>query len=250
MNLCRNVALLAALLLAAAFANAAAKGVIRIKILDAKTQTVSNGDNGAPRNCDLSNYDAYCHGSTEGATVNVLLVQEGNGAPYAVRCAEDSKWAKSRCIALTKGETFDATKDKHGLTVFYVDEGGKTRKQLYTYVTRDEKGNPVAPPDPRETEASTAPVENAEPASPAAPAAAAVSTADTPAVKCSFSSTPSGADITLDGQFVGSTPSTVNVSTGKHNVVFTMPGFSQWKRQLSVSAGSELTVNAVLQKSQ
>jgi len=232
MNLCRIAALLAALLLAATFANAAAKGIVRIKVLDAKTETLATGDNGVPRNCDLSNYDAYCHGSTEGAIVNVLLVQEGNGPTYTVRCASDTKWAKSRCIALTKGETFDATKEKRGITVFYVDEQGKTRKQLYTYVTKDEKGNPVGPPDPRETQASPAPVENAEHVSAAAPVA------NSPAVKCSFSSTPPGADITLD------------VSTGKHNVLFTMPGFSQWKRQLAVSAGSELTVNAVLQKSQ
>jgi hypothetical protein len=258
MNQCRTAALLAALLLAATFANAAAKGVIRIKILDAKTETITTGDNGAPRNCDLSNYDAYCHGSTEGAIVNVLLVQEGNGAPFTVRCANDSKWVKSRCIALTKGETFDAAKEKHGLSIFYVDDEGKTRKQLYTYVTRDEKGNPIAPPDSRETQASPAPVENAESASAAAPAVAVTPAADVtaapaangPRVKCSFSSTPSGADITLDGQYVGSTPSTLDVSSGKHNVVFTMPGFSQWKRQLTVSTGSELTVNAVLQKAQ
>jgi hypothetical protein len=69
-------------------------------------------------------------------------------------------------------------------------------------------------------------------------------------VKCSFSSTPSGAEVTVDGRFVGSTPSVVGVTTGTHVVVITMAGFQEWKRELSVAAGSELTVNAVLQKVQ
>jgi len=69
-------------------------------------------------------------------------------------------------------------------------------------------------------------------------------------VKCSFSSTPAGAEITLDGKFVGSTPSVLDVGVGPHVVEVSLPGFVQWKRELTVSAGSELTVNAVLQKAQ
>jgi hypothetical protein len=67
-------------------------------------------------------------------------------------------------------------------------------------------------------------------------------------VKCNFTSTPSGAEITLDGKYVGSTPSAIAVNTGPHIVVFSMSGFTQWKRELTVLSGSELTVSAILQK--
>jgi hypothetical protein len=67
-------------------------------------------------------------------------------------------------------------------------------------------------------------------------------------VKCNFSSTPAGADITLDGKYVGSTPSEIELGTGTHVVVFSMPGFTQWKRELTVLPGSVLTVSAILQK--
>jgi hypothetical protein len=67
-------------------------------------------------------------------------------------------------------------------------------------------------------------------------------------VKCNFTSTPSGAEITLDGKYVGSTPSEIALNAGTHAVVFSMPGFVEWKRDLTVSAGSELTVSGILQK--
>ena len=69
-------------------------------------------------------------------------------------------------------------------------------------------------------------------------------------VKCSFSSTPSGAEVTVDGRYVGSTPSVLSLIVGDHAVGVSLPGFAQWKRELTVSKGSELTVNAVLEKVQ
>lgn len=245
MNQCKP-ALLAVFLLTTLFANAATKNTIRVKVVDSATRTITTDDNGAPRNCDLSNYDAYCHGSTEGEVINVLLVQEGNAPPYRVRCVNDSKWSKSRCALLPKGETFDAIKEKNGITVFYPDDNGKIQKQLYTYVAKDENGKPMAPQETGETQASPAAAGSAAESS----SAASVGGSSLQPVKCSFSSTPSGADITLDGQYVGSTPSVLDVSAGKHVVAVTMPGFEQWKRDLTVSPGSELTVNAVLQKAQ
>ena len=56
-------------------------------------------------------------------------------------------------------------------------------------------------------------------------------------VKCNFTSTPAGAEITLDGKYVGSTPSEIELVTGTHVVVFSMPGFTQWKRELTVLLG-------------
>ena len=58
-----------------------------------------------------------------------------------------------------------------------------------------------------------------------------------------ISSTPVGADIYLDQNFVGNTPSTVNVPSGKHSVSVKKPGFQDWVREMSFSGGT-ITVNA------
>jgi len=69
-------------------------------------------------------------------------------------------------------------------------------------------------------------------------------------VKCNFTSTPSGAEITVDGKYVGSTPSEIPLTTGTHVVVLSMPGFAEWKRELTVEAGSVVNVTASLPKTQ
>ena len=59
------------------------------------------------------------------------------------------------------------------------------------------------------------------------------------------SSTPAGADIYLDQNFVGNTPSTISVPAGKHSVSVKKDGFRDWTRDLNFSGGS-ITLNAAL----
>ena len=59
-------------------------------------------------------------------------------------------------------------------------------------------------------------------------------------------STPPGADIEIDGAFVGNTPSTVSVATGSHQVVVKKKGFADWGRTLNVTGGS-INLNATLE---
>lgn len=244
MNRRRIATLQAGLVLVSLFASAAVRNAtIRIKVLDSETRSVSLDDNGVPKNCDPTNYDAYCHSSKTATVTNTLLVQEDDQPPFRITCAVESKW--SRCVPLEKGISFDGKKEKRGIVIYYVDEEGKARKQLYTYVA-DTKGHPTEPAPVDERNPNSAPTETAGRAS----AAAASAGSPRKEVKCNFNSTPSGAEITLDGQYVGSTPSELSVSTGTHVVVVSMPGFAQWKRELTVSPGSELTVNAVLEKVQ
>ena len=51
-------------------------------------------------------------------------------------------------------------------------------------------------------------------------------------------SIPSGADIEIDGAFVGNTPSSIPVTPGSHEITVTKKGFSNWTRKLSVTGGS------------
>jgi len=51
-------------------------------------------------------------------------------------------------------------------------------------------------------------------------------------------STPSGADIELDGAFAGDTPSEVGIAAGEHTVRITKPGYKVWERKIRISTGT------------
>jgi PEGA domain len=253
MNIRRIAALQMGLFLAATFANAASKDIVRITVLDSVTRALTPDNNGVPQNCEQLTFDAYCRSTTNVPVLSTLLVQEDNQPPFRISCTVASKY--SRCVPLAKGESFDAKKEKHGLDVYYVDDKGKTRRQFYTLVDMNGKAAPpLASPVATQPAAAAAASRQSSPApAPAPPAVAAQQVSPekgSEKVKCGFSSTPSGADITVDGKYVGSTPSEIPLSTGTHVVVLSMSGFSEWKRELTVEAGSVLNVTANLQKSQ
>jgi len=60
------------------------------------------------------------------------------------------------------------------------------------------------------------------------------------------SSTPDGADIEIDGNFVGSTPSTVGVVAGPHQLSVNKAGFKPWERKITVSSG-HIKIDATLE---
>lgn len=60
-----------------------------------------------------------------------------------------------------------------------------------------------------------------------------------------ISSNPDGADIEIDGNYVGSTPSTVSAAAGQHQIIIKKSGFKPWERKLTVSTG-QVNVNATL----
>src|SRR6202050_1565160 len=254
MSMRRIAALQIGFLLAAMLANASPKSTLRITVLDSATRALASDTNGVPQNCEQLTFDAYCRSTTNVPLLSTLLVKEDNGPTYRISCTVESKY--SRCVPLAKGESYDAKRAKHGLEVYYEDDKGKTRKQFYALVdTNGKAGPPVAA-----AAVSTQPVPAAAAAQQSSP-----STSPAPATvvpqqvspekvsekaKCNFSSTPAGAEITVDGKYLGSTPSEIPLSAGTHVVVFSMPGFAQWKRELTVLPGSELTVGAILQKEQ
>jgi len=50
-------------------------------------------------------------------------------------------------------------------------------------------------------------------------------------------SNPSGADVELDGNFVGNTPSSIGVLTGDHTISVKKAGYKFWERKIKVSSG-------------
>jgi CRISPR/Cas system-associated exonuclease Cas4 (RecB family) len=65
--------------------------------------------------------------------------------------------------------------------------------------------------------------------------------------RISVASTPDGADIEIDGSFVGNTPSVVELAPGDHVVIVTKSGYKSWQRKLKVTGG-EIKVTAELEK--
>jgi hypothetical protein len=63
-----------------------------------------------------------------------------------------------------------------------------------------------------------------------------------------ISSTPDAAEIYVDGGFVGNSPATLKLKSGKHAIRVTLTGFKEWVRELTVQAGSELKLVATLDK--
>jgi len=100
------------------------------------------------------------------------------------------------------------------------------------------------------------PVAAAQPAAPVAEAAARVpgnsfvqggAVAISAETQLEISSTPDGADISIDGGFVGNTPSTVSVAPGEHTVSVQMQGYQAWQRSIKTSGG-KVKLSAVLPK--
>jgi hypothetical protein len=57
-------------------------------------------------------------------------------------------------------------------------------------------------------------------------------------ITLSIDSTPPGAEIEVDGSFVGSTPSTVSVALGNHEITVKKKGYGSWTRKMNVTGGN------------
>jgi PEGA domain len=109
--------------------------------------------------------------------------------------------------------------------------------QFSSYVDEDQQITLSAPAPAREAPPAVEPAASS-PARPSPP-----QEPSTVIVK----SNPDGADIRVDGKYVGSTPSTLRLVPGDHSVVIEKSGYRQWQRTMSVSAGGIITVDAQLE---
>ena len=57
-----------------------------------------------------------------------------------------------------------------------------------------------------------------------------------------------GADISLDGNYKGSTPSTLRVKPGRYALSIEKPGYKVWQRNLDVASGDAITIDASMEK--
>lgn len=83
---------------------------------------------------------------------------------------------------------------------------------------------------------------------PVAPTAPAPTGAPQNTGTVSVKSTPDGADVFADGYFMGNTPSNLQLTPGKHSINVSKAGYKDWTREITVTAGSSVALNASLEK--
>jgi len=93
---------------------------------------------------------------------------------------------------------------------------------------------------------------SADPPTPQPASAPASAAADPPApatstAHLSVSSIPDGADIEIDGSFMGNAPSSLQLQPGDHKVLVSKSGYKPWQRTLKISGG-EVSIKAELEK--
>lgn len=69
-----------------------------------------------------------------------------------------------------------------------------------------------------------------------------------PPAKVSVASEPPGADVYVDGNFVGSTPSLLPLPPGSHKIEVKAAGFKDWSREIKTLPGGEINLKATMEK--
>jgi hypothetical protein len=198
------------------------------------------------------------NGATKGSYhYNTALVVDSGGVGYVVACRVPLVLVL--CKKLDTGTTVDGRIDKG---ILALADGDKVRR--YQILTSANVGPlPLSPPPSSNHPAqvhsapppdvATAPPSNSPNSAktesrqsefssdPSAPCASSTSACVT------FVSEPQGADIYVDGKFMGSTPSMIILPAGSHELRIEAERFTPWKRTLEASAGNKVTIRATLQ---
>ena len=180
------------------------------------TTTDINGEYSGRSSTSSSGADRPLYRVYENAVI------EGNEMVYVTQ--ERIRWRWSKPAHLTVNGPVKYYVDGRKLHLLDDDE-----KEHVVEIVEQIKKEP-----PAQAQTASTPAESAE--RPAAPGQA----------QLHVSSTPDGADIEIDGNYVGSTPSTVGVASGQHRISVKKTGFKPWEREISVSSG-QVNVNAALE---
>jgi hypothetical protein len=71
---------------------------------------------------------------------------------------------------------------------------------------------------------------------------------DSASASVALQSDPAGAEIYLDGQLAGATPSTLQIPSGNHQLALRLSGYQDWTRELHILPGSQIQFSPKLQK--
>jgi hypothetical protein len=174
---------------------------------------------------------SYTPPSTQNIDVQkpvVYILAESANSQMVLACVRNVRW--SQCHALTPGPFLARLNGGH----FEVEgTSGKGKEEWVRFdvvrqtalATQQTQAVPVRSTETISSTSPTAPPTNAE---------------------LEVASTPAGAEIQLDGSFVGSTPSTIDVAAGDHTIAMNKHGYQPWQREIKVNGG-KISVAAELE---
>ena len=127
--------------------------------------------------------------------------------------------------------------------------------EVTAYISGDVALDPARFGVPLEANASGSAAQSNATAAAAVPAAALADRPAAPAANASeaatgtveIKSTPDAAEITVDGKFMGTTPSALRLPPGDHTIRLEKAGYKPWERVLTVSGGSSTTIGPTLE---
>jgi cell division septation protein DedD len=108
--------------------------------------------------------------------------------------------------------------------------------------------NATPSPTPPAPSSNTAPSPNVAPARPNAVVPAGPDAVPDAVASVQLSSDPTGAEITIDGNYAGNTPSLIKLKPGTHSIRMTMSGYAPWERSIETAAGESRNFAATLEK--
>jgi hypothetical protein len=222
--------------------------------------TVSTGES-AHLNCsilgigDAAQLSCESHTSANGVPLvyHVALIVGSDKVGYVVSCGGGLVW-RIGCHPLSAGQVVKGSVDGGKL---HISVGSKTktyRIETSAYIGPITKGSPDESTSATTPAPSTAPdpsvklAVHTETTSGSSSGAGRPDQPSPPAntAKVMVSSEPTGGEIYVDGNFMGNTPSLIDLPAGSHTVRLEAKGQKPWSRAVSLTAGSKVTLQAVL----
>jgi hypothetical protein len=209
--------------------NGSVTGTGQSATIGESTTTNINGSYSGTSSTDYSGLDMPLYRVYENLTI------EGDDMVYVTQ--ERIRWRWSKAAQVTVNGEVKYYVDKRKLHV--LDDGGKEHViQIVKQIRKDAPASYAS--RPLQT-LSGGPASSTSTSAVTTQAAALTG-------KLSVASIPDGADIEIDGSFVGNTPSDFQLAEGDHKVTVKKAGFKDWERALKVSGGSNVHLNAELEK--
>jgi hypothetical protein len=229
------------------------------------SETLSNTD----ANCSIAGTgrDATMQCRSAGGTAkasyhyNAALLLDDAGIAYIIACRV-SLISRS-CKALSPGVVLHGSANGERLAI-----SDKNKIHDYEVLVSKHVGGSIPAPQAAAENTTQAGRPAAKQSGPEAPRASAAGSpsaktpannqtnaASDPSVTCmsytgacvAFASEPSGADVYVDGKFVGNTPSTLTLTVGSHEIRIEAAMLKSWSRKFEAVAGSRITIRAILE---
>jgi hypothetical protein len=201
---------------------------------------------------DAAQMSCESHTSTSGLSLvyHLALVVGSNQIGYVVSCG-GGLIRRIGCQPLATGQVLQGTVHGDKLALSVANKAKNYRIETSAYVgplTSKATSTQVSVPPPS-VPSDQATVKNAvekerEPAPANSTPSEAQPIGDLATVN--ITSEPTGADILVDGNFMGSTPSSIHLPAGSHNFRIEAKGRTVWNRTVMLTSGGKISLHATL----